>query len=249
MASESTSYSYTGIPLVGAPTEVPNYAANYGLGMPVQPGGPGSMIPGQPTAAAGILGQDMAGIAGLYGLQPPSGLGGAIGGINANSGAMTGIASSLNGQVSGNLDYANKALQDAFDPQKQAYNYYLQQALSTAGAQEAQGGYAGSPYGAEVTGATAANFGNNWQTAQIGRENTGMQTATGLQNANLGYQTSAANIFNQAGNLDQAAASDYLQQYGLQGANMAAALGALTSLFSDMKVSTGGSQSSSGGNA
>ena len=79
----------------------------------------------------------------------------------------------------------------------------------------------------------------------MARENTGANTASTLQNTNLGYQTAAANIFNSAGQLDQSAATDYLQQFGLQGANMAAALSALTSLFGDMRVGVSGSQSAS----
>jgi hypothetical protein len=151
---------------------------------------------------------------------------------------MQGIAGGLNGATAGDLTYANQALLNAFDPQKQAYNYYLQQALNTAGAQEAQSGISGSPYGAEVTGATAANFGNNWQTQQIARENQGMQTATGLQNQYLGQQQAAAGILDQAGNLDLGAASQLLGQYGLEGSNMAAALQAMTQLFGDMRIST-----------
>jgi hypothetical protein len=151
---------------------------------------------------------------------------------------MQGIAGGLNGATAGDLSYANQALMDAFDPQKAAYNYYLQQALSTAGAQEAQQGIGNTPYGAEVTGATGANFANNWQTQQIARENQGMQTATGLQNQYLGQQQAAASILDQAGQLDLGAASQLLSQYGLQGSNMAAALQAMTQLFGDMKIST-----------
>jgi hypothetical protein len=157
---------------------------------------------------------------------------------------MQGIAGGLNGATAGDLTYANQALLNAFDPQKQAYNYYLQQALSTAGAQEAQQGINNTPYGAEVTGATGANFANNWQTQQIQRENTGMQTATGLQNQYLGQQQAAAGILDQAGNLDLGAASQLLGQYGVQGSNMAAALQAMTQLFGNMRTSTYSSYSS-----
>jgi hypothetical protein len=88
---------------------------------------------------------------------------GLVGGAQGNAARMQGIAGGLNGATAGDLAYANQALINAFDPQKQAYNYYLQQALSTAGAQEAQQGINNTPYGAEVTGATGANFANNWK--------------------------------------------------------------------------------------
>ena len=124
-------------------------------------------VPGQPTPAAGLLYGAEGGAQGLYGFgQQGAGpaFTGAVGGAQQNAAGMQGIAGGLNGATAGDLTYANQALLNAFDPQKQAYNYYLQQALSTAGAQEAQSGVGGTPYGAEVTGATAANFGNNWQT-------------------------------------------------------------------------------------
>ena len=247
MASESTSSSYSGIPLVG-PSTTWNPGANggYSPGLGVPDAYTFQVTsPGQPTPAAGILSNDLSSIAGLYGLQPSAGYNSALGGVTGNAASMQGIASGLNGGVSGDLNYANQALATAFDPQQTAYNYYLQQALNAAGANEAASGTSASPYGAEVTGATAANFGNNWQTQQVARENTGANTASTLQNTNLGYQTAAANIFNSAGQLDQSAAGDYLQQFGLQGANMAAALSALTSLFGDMKVGVSGSQSAS----
>src|SRR5208283_3457861 len=236
----ASSSSYSGIPLT-TPSQfyIPGTYGGYapGLGMPDQ-FTMGYTIPGQPTPAAGLLYGAEGGAQGLYGFgQQGAGAGfnsAVTGASNAASG-MTGIAGGLNGATAGDLTYANQALLNAFDPQKQAYNYYLQQALSTAGAQEAQSGVAGSPYSAEVTGATAANFGNNWQTAQIGRENTGMQTATGLQNQYLGQQQAAAGILDQAGNLDLGAAGQLLQQYGLQGSNMAAALQAMTQLFGDMR--------------
>lgn len=236
----ATSASYSGLPLSTPSTvipENPNYMS--GLGMSAI----GAInIPGQPTPAAGILSGASGGANQLFNFgQQGAGpaFTGAVQGAQGNAGAMNSIAGGLNGATAGNLTYANQALQDAFDPQKSAYNYYLQQALSTAGAQEAQQGIGNSPYGAEVTGATGANFTNQWQTAQIGRENTGMQTATGLQNQYLGQQTAAANILDQAGNLDLGAASQYLSQYGLQGSQMQAALGIMSSLLGDMRTTTG----------
>jgi hypothetical protein len=239
----ASSASYSGVPL-NYPNQTLATNPNYMMGMGMN-AGPAINIPGGQTPAGGLFYGASGDAQNLYafGQQGSSAANGALGAAQGNAAGMQGIAGGLNGATSGDLSYANQALINAFDPQKQAYNYYLTQALSTAGAQEAQQGIGNTPYGAEVTGATGANFANNWQTQQIARENQGMQTATGLQNQYLGQQQAAAGILDQAGNLDIGAATQYLNEYGLQGSNMAAALQAMTALFGDMRTST----SSSGG--
>ena len=232
----SSSYSYSGIPLTTPAQQI--FPANYQGGLGGASMSDNYIIPPQPTPAAGLFYGAEGGAAGLYGFGQ-GGAGpaftGAVAGAQGNADAMQSIAGGLNGATASDLTYANQALINAFDPQQQAYKYYLQQVLSTAGAQEAQSGVGATPYGAEVTGATAASFGNNWQTQQIQRENTGMQTATGLQNQYLTQQKTVSDIFDQAGTLDLGAASSFLSEYGLQGSNMAAALQAMTQLFGDMR--------------
>ena len=195
--------------------------------------------------AAGYAGQ-IEGIAGQLGATGTQ----AIGQANATAGQVGGLASQLQGLGTGlttafsnDLPYAQQALTDAFDPQKAAYSYYLNQAQNAAGAASAQSGVAGTPYGAEVQGATTGNFGNAWQTAQVGREATGAATATGLQNQYESGVVAGGTLINQAGQLDLGALSGQLQAYGLQGTNLAAAgqmiQGLLASLSESVKAPDG----------
>jgi hypothetical protein len=121
------------------------------------------------------------------------------------------------------LGYANQALSDAFDPMQTAYNYYLNQNQNQTSAAAAQSGFAGTPYAAEVGSAGTAAFQNAWQTAQVGRENTGAQTATMLQNQYEQGVLGGASVIDQAGQLDLGSLSEQLQAYGLQGTNLASA--------------------------
>jgi len=219
----------------GVPWTVPNpqYNANqYAIGgaigslsgesAPVSSGGAATMTNPQ---AAGYAGQ-IEGIAGQLGASGA----GAVGAATATQGQVGGLAAQLQGLGTGlttafsnDLPYASQALSDAFDPQKTAYNYYLDQAQNAAGSAAAQSGVAGTPYGAEIQGATTGNFGNQWQTAQIGRESTGAATATNLQNQYESGVVAGGALINQAGQLDLGALSSVLSAYGLQGTNLAAA--------------------------
>ena len=155
---------------------------------------------------------------------------------------LQGLGTGLSSAFQGNLGYANQALSDAFDPMKTAYNYYQNQAANAAGAASAQSGVAGTPYGAEVQGSTAANFGNAWQTAQVGREATGAATATGLQQQYESGVVAGGTLINQAGQLDLGALTGQLQAYGLQGTNLAAAGQMVQGLLQSLSVSESSNQ-------
>jgi len=133
------------------------------------------------------------------------------------------LGTGLTTAFSGNLDYANQALQTGFDPMQTAYNYYLNQNQNQTAAAAAQSGFAGTPYAAEVQNAGTGAFQNAWQTAQVGRENTAANTATTLQNQYEQGVLGGGSLINQAGQLDLGSLSGVLQAYGLQGTNLAAA--------------------------
>ncbi len=233
----------------GVPWTVPNpqYNANeYAIGgavgslggasTPVSSGGGATMTNPQ---AAGYAGQ-VEGIAGQLGASGA----GAVSTANATASQVGGLASQLQGlgtglstAFSGDLGYANQALATAFDPMTTAYNYYLNQAQSAAGAASAQSGVANTPYGSEVQGATTGNFANAWQTAQVGREATGAATATALQNQYESGVVAGGALINQAGQLDLGALSGQLQAYGLQGSNLASAGQMIQGLLSSLSES------------
>ena len=222
--------SFSGVPWTVAN---PDYNSNiYGAAGLI-----GSSVSGFPTVssgcsptmtnpqAAGYAGQ-IEGIAGQLGATGA----GAVSAAQGTQAQVGGLASQLQGlgtglstAFSGDLPYAQQALSNAFDPQQTAYNYYLNQAQNAAGAAAAQSGVANTPYGAEIQGATTGNFGNQWQTAQIGREATGAATATGLQSQYESGVVAGGALINQAGQLDLGALSGTLQAYGLQGTNLAVA--------------------------
>jgi hypothetical protein len=182
-------------------------------------------------------------VEGIAGQLGASG-GNAVSAANATASNVGGLASQLQGLGTGlttafsnDLPYAQQALTDAFDPMKTEQNYYLNQAQSAAGAASAQSGVAGTPYGAEVQGATTASFNNAWQTAQVGREATGAATATALQNQYESGVVAGGALINQAGQLDLGALSGQLQAYGLQGSNLAAAGQMIQGLLSSLNES------------
>ena len=121
------------------------------------------------------------------------------------------------------VNYANIALQQAFDPNSAIYNSNLNKTESQVGAQEAASGIAGTPYGAETTGSVLGNFNTAWNAQQVQNQSTGAATATGLQNA-------GANMINEAGQLNMQNIQANLQAYGLYGQELAAAMQAITSM-------------------
>src|SRR5208337_1234544 len=213
MATEIQPYgnaqSFSGVPWT---IPNPNYNANqFAIGGAVGSMG-GASTPwatgGQPTMqnpqAAGYGGQ-IEGIAGQLGQVGQ----GAVGTATATQGQVGGLASQLQSlgtglttAFSGDLPYAQQALQTAFDPQKSAYNYYLNQNQNQTAAAAAQSGFAGTPYAAEVQNAGTGAFQNAWQTAQVGREATGAATAEGLQQQYEAGVLGGAGLINQAGQLD-----------------------------------------------
>ena len=211
-----------------------------GFGMSGNPAAFSGLQPTMANPQATGYANQIEGIAGQLG-----GVGGqAVGAANSTASTVGGLASQLQGlgtglstAFSGNLGYANQALTTAFDPMQTAYNYYSNQAANAAGAASAQSGVAGTPYGAEVQGATAANFGNAWQTAQVGREATGAATATALQNQYESGVVAGGTLINQAGQLDLGALTGQLQAYGLQGTNLAAAGQMIQGLLQSLSMS------------
>jgi len=182
-------------------------------------------------------------IEGIAGQLGKSGQG-AINAATATQGQVGGLASQLQSlgtglttAFSGDLGYAQQALQTAFDPQQSAYNYYLNQNQNQTAAGAAQSGFAGTPYAAEVQSAGTGAFQNAWQTAQVGREATGAATATGLQNQYESGVVAGGSLINEAGQLDLGSLQGVLSAYGLQGANLAAAGQMIQGLLSSLTES------------
>ncbi len=253
--------SFSGIPwTVPNPSYQPD--TNFGDQLGYQITGIASALSptgGSPTMTnpqAAMYAGQVEGIAGQLGTAGQ----GAVSTANATASQVGGLASQLQGlgtglstAFSGDLGYANQALATAFDPMTTAYNYYLNQAQSAAGAASAQSGVANTPYGSEVQGATTGNFANAWQTAQVGREATGAATATGLQSQYESGVVAGGALINQAGQLDLGALSGQLQAYGLQGTNLAAAgqmiQGLLASLSESVTAPSGGTLTYSNSNS
>ncbi len=236
--------SFSGIPwTVPNPSYQPD--TNFGDQLGFQMTGiPGSLASGgSPTMTnpqAAMYAGQVEGIAGQLGASGQ----GAISAANATQQQVGGLASQLQGlgtglttAFSGNLPYAQQALQTAFDPMQSAYNYYLNQNQNQTAAAAAQSGFAGTPYAAEVQSAGTGAFQNAWQTAQVGREATGAATATALQNQYESGVVAGGSLINQAGQLDLGSLSDTLQAYGLQGSNLAAAGQLVTGLLSSLSES------------
>src|SRR5208283_5093672 len=225
----------------------PNYNNNiYGA-----IGGIGSSVSGFPTVssggaptmtnpqAAGYAGQ-VEGIAGQLGSSGAGAVSAALGTqqqVGGLASQLQSLGTGLTTAFSGDLPYAQQALQTAFDPQKSAYNYYLNQNQNQTAAAAAQSGFAGTPYAAEVQNAGTGAFQNAWQTAQVGREATGAATAEGLQQQYEAGVLGGAGLINQAGQLDLGALSGVLQAYGLQGNNLAAAGQLVQGLLSSLSES------------
>src|SRR5208282_2314190 len=236
--------SFSGVPWT---VNNPNYNNNiYGA-----IGGIGSSVSGFPTVssggaptmtnpqAAGYAGQ-IEGIAGQLGSSGAGAVSAALGTqqqVGGLASQLQGLGTGLTTAFSGDLPYAQQALQTAFDPQQTAYNYYLNQNQNQTAAAAAQSGFAGTPYAAEVQSAGTGAFQNAWQTAQIGREATGAATAEGLQQQYESGVVAGGSLINQAGQLDLGALSGVLSAYGLQGTNLAAAGQMIQSLLASLNIS------------
>ena len=78
------------------------------------------------------------------------------------------------------VPYATQSLQAGFDPQNALYNQQFGQQNQQGAVNNAVNGVAGTPYAAGVSTAGDQAFNLNWQDRQLGRQQTGAQTATGL---------------------------------------------------------------------
>jgi hypothetical protein len=142
--------------------------------------------------------------------------------------ALNSMGQNLNSYGQQTEQYGLQALKDAFDPMGSQRASGLATTMDSTNASLANSGLAGTPYGSGVAGGAAGNFANNWQTAQIGREATGMQTATQATQPIV----QAGQLINQAGQLDMQNIQAQMQAYGLYGSNLAAAMSAFAGLIS-----------------
>jgi len=123
----------------------------------------------------------------------------AQGGANLAAGAtpqvtnmQLGGAQTAFNQGQGFSPYINQALQTGFDPQQALYAQQRQGTLDSANAINAQSGLGGTPYAASLDQNALNNFNINWQNNLLNREQTGAQTASGL-NQSQGLDFATAN--------------------------------------------------------
>jgi hypothetical protein len=167
-----------------------------------------------------------------YGTPGPNtygggGIGGPLPGNYSQDQASVSNINQLAGNVANmnkeDLSYADQALKTAFDPNQQIFDQQQQQLTDSTRAALAARGLSSSPYGAGVESNTDANFRNAWQTAQVGRESVGAQTAEGLQAQYQSSQVAAAGMYAQSAGINQGDIALQLQGYGLQGQQLLAA--------------------------
>src|SRR5262249_6939789 len=91
------------------------------------------------------------------------------------------------------VPYANQALTTGFDPQQNLYNLMHQQNTDFTNVDLANRGLSTSPWGAGVAATSDQLFNTNWLQTQLGREQTGANTASNLlgTGANLGSVSAA----------------------------------------------------------
>lgn len=148
--------------------------------------------------------------------QPPNqgqAASGALGGAGQIAGSVPGAqatGSNIANAGAGLTGQANNALSmTAFNPQQYAQQYQQQQDQTNAAL--SQQGVAGTPYGAGLAAQQNQNFNNNWNTQQIGLENTAANTASTL----LGSGSTAQALGTQLPNSQlQTAIQDYLSYLG-----------------------------------
>lgn len=222
----SNTTEYSGIPLPGSATGGNTYSAyqdaifnNDGLGSLISEGQMfgAPQVPGKQAFDQGILNQALGQVGTLQGAGQQA-LGAAnqgAAGLNALGGQLASLGGQVAGQFGQNQQFANQALQDAFDPMQAQYKANLAQLTDATNANLANAGLASSPYGASITAGAQGNFQNNWQTAQIQREQMGAQTATGLQNQQLNAQSVGGGLITAGGQLDSSALQSILQGSGL----------------------------------
>lgn len=120
----------------------------------------GQNLYNNPYAGGYQQGAGVAGALGQQGAMGQFGAGGALG--------MAGL---------GQIPYAGAIEQTAFDPQSALYARTLGQVTDQTRAGLEARGIDNTPYGAGVEGQTLGNFNIDWQNAQLGRQQTGIQGA------------------------------------------------------------------------
>lgn len=184
------------------------------LANPAEPNVDYSVTPGSPAAISG-------GIPGEFGGDPQKNplyvLAQQGANYNAPMGAMTGIAQNLQNAFTGNLAFANQALNLAFDPQQALFQQRQRDLIDATRAGEAARGISMTPFGASIESEQVARFYNEWQNEQVARMAQGASAATALQGMYSEAQQAAAGIYNNE-------AQNILQNYNLQGTFMNDAL-------------------------
>jgi hypothetical protein len=265
MASTSSQSSWSGVPLPGNggdPTAISSQQLafqNMGLSDPfLQPAqnvganaAQSTLQQAQSTATALMGTGQQAQQAGIQAAQPIQ--------QQANNLQQTGqslvnMGQQNNGQFAQDAQYANQALQNAFDPQQAQYKANLAQLNDATQSQLTSSGLEGTPYGASIVAGADSNFQNQWQTAQIQRENTGASTAEGLQGQVLSAQqqnsadiTAGGSLMTASGQLDSSAMQSILGGYGLNEQSQQAAVTALNQIFGNLGISTSSQSSASSG--
>ena len=113
-------------------------------------------------------------------------------------------------------------LNTAFDPRQALYNRMYQQVQDLSNVQQAQGGLAGSPYGAGLGTQAGTNFMIDWANQQLARQAQGLGAAGGAlgQAGQLG--ATQANVLGQIPSLYTTAGGLYGQAGGLDAQSIAA---------------------------
>lgn len=162
--------------------------------------------------------------------QPPNqgqAASGALGGANTiantnpnglyNSAGSTTTGNNLTQQGGALAGQAQAALAPtAFNPAQYAQQYQQQQDQTNATL--SQQGVAGTPYGAGLAAQQNQNFNNNWNTQQVGLENTAANTASTLLGAGGNAATTGTALGQSVATLPQqqlqTAIQDYLSYLG-----------------------------------
>ena len=97
------------------------------------------------------------------------------GATNIGQGSMQGAQNLQQG--------AGSILNTAFDPQNALYKQLFQQNQDMANVQNTMSGVGTTPYGAGVADQSGQNFNINWANQQLGRQESGLNSATGAYNA------------------------------------------------------------------
>jgi hypothetical protein len=144
--------------------------------------------------------------------------------------SLSTLGGGMTSQFEGNLPYAGRALDEGFDPQSAFYLQNLQDLTDYTRSGEAARGIAMTPYGAAVEANTQGRFINDWRDRQLARQHMGAQTADILQGRTQSSQEAGGRLINDAGKLNIDMMTQMLQKYGLQGAQLQAALQAMQGL-------------------